>query len=76
MGGAAASQAGDGTGAAGGAEALALEALRLDWGAAWAFGCGGGRWQAARRDRTGHVLTRASAAGLAMALRVSYGRPR
>jgi hypothetical protein len=57
-------------------EAQALEMLRLDWGSKWAIGCGGGRWQAARRDRTGHVLIRASAAGLAMALRVSYGRPR
>ncbi len=74
MGGAAASRAGDGTGTLN--EADALEALRLDWGSTWAIGCGGGRWQAARRDRTGHVLTRASAAGLAMALRVSYGRPR
>jgi hypothetical protein len=58
------------------AEAETLRALRLDWGTAWAIGCGGGQWQAARRDRTGHVLTRASAAGLAMALRISYGRPR
>jgi hypothetical protein len=58
------------------AEAKALEALRLDWGSAWAIGCGGGRWQAARRDGSGCVLTRASADGLAMALRISYGRPR
>jgi hypothetical protein len=75
MGGSAASRTGDDTGAAGGAEALALETLHRDWGSAWAIGCGAGRWQAARRDRSGCVLTRASAAGLAMALRVSYGRP-
>jgi hypothetical protein len=56
-------------------EAEALGALHADWGSTWAIG-GGGRWHAARLDRTGHVLTRASAAGLAMALRVSYGRPR
>jgi hypothetical protein len=56
-------------------DAEALSALHRDWGSAWAIGCGAGRWQAARRDRSGCVLTRASAAGLAMALRVSYGRP-
>jgi hypothetical protein len=55
-------------------EAKALEALQLDWGNAWNIGRGAGRWQAARRDGTGHVLTRASAAGLAMALRISHGR--
>jgi hypothetical protein len=80
MGRAAASRAGDGTGTGTGTgtlnEADALEALRLNWGSTWVIGCGGGRWQAARRDRTGHVLTRASAAGLAMALRISYVRPR
>ena len=56
------------------AEAEALEALRLDWGSAWAIGCGDDRWRAARRDGTGHVLTRASADGLALALRIGYGR--
>jgi hypothetical protein len=55
-------------------EAEALEALRLDWGNAWDIGCGDARWRAARRDGTGHVLTRASANGLALALRVSHGR--
>lgn len=51
-------------------EAEALEALRLDWGGAWDIGGGSDRWRAARRDGTGHVLTRASADGLAMALRI------
>ena len=76
MGGAAASRTGDDTGALEAAEAEALEALRLDWGNAWDIGCGATRWQAARRDGTGHVLTRASAGGLALALRISQGRPR
>ena len=58
------------------AEAAALAALRLDWGRTLDIGCAGDRWQAARRDGDGHVLTRASADGLAMALRISYGRPR
>lgn len=58
------------------AEAEALEALRLDWGSAWDIGCGRTRWRAARLDGTGHVLTRASADGLALALRISQGRPR
>jgi len=39
----------------------------------WDVGRGGTRRHAARRDRTGYVLTRASADGLAMALRVSCG---
>ena len=72
MGGAAASRAGDGTGTLN--EADALEALRLDWGSTWDIGRGGVRWQAARRDGTGHVLTRASASGLALALRISHGK--
>ena len=55
-------------------EAEALRALRLDWGSAWDIGGREDRWQAARRDGSGHVLTRASANGLAMALRISYGR--
>lgn len=55
-------------------ETTALEVLRLDWGRTWDIGCGGTRWRAARRDG-GCVLTRASAAGLAMALRISHGRP-
>jgi hypothetical protein len=55
-------------------QAEALEALRLGWGSAWDIGCGDARWRAARRDGTGHVLTRASADGLALALRVSHGR--
>ena len=54
--------------------AEALEALRLDWGKAWDIGCRDARWRAARRDGTGHVLTRASADGLSMALRISCGR--
>jgi hypothetical protein len=74
MGRAAASQAGDDTGAPEASEAEALEALQLDWGSAWDIGRGDARWRAARRDRTGHVLTRASAAGLDPALRIS--RPR
>jgi len=57
-------------------EAEALRALRLDWGRSWEIGCGNDRWRAARRDGTGQALTRASADGLAMALRISYGRPR
>jgi hypothetical protein len=74
MGRAAASQAGDDTGAPEAGEAEALEALRQDWGGAWDIGRGGARWHAARRDRTGDVLTRSSAAGLELALRIS--RPR
>jgi hypothetical protein len=73
MGRAAAGPPGDETSAL---EAEALEALRLDWGATCEIGRAGGQWGAARRDGTGQVLSRASAAGLAMALRVSYGRPR
>lgn len=75
MSGATASRAGDGTCAPATAEAQALRALRLDWGSAWDIGRGDTRWQAARRDGTGHMLTRASADGLALALRISYGRP-
>lgn len=75
MGRAAASGAGDESDAPEAADASALEALRLDWGSAWDIGCGGTRWHAARKDRSGPVLTRASAAGLAMALRISFGRP-
>jgi len=74
MGGAAAGRPGDDT--LGPPEAEALRALRLDWGTTWDIGGGSARWQAARRDGTGHVLTRASADGLAMALRISHGRPR
>ena len=55
-------------------QAEALEALRLDWGNAWDIGRGDARWRAARRDGTGHALTRASANGLALALRISHGR--
>jgi hypothetical protein len=72
MGGAAVSRTGDDTGVPESAEAL--EALRLAWGTTWDIGCGSARWQAARRDGTGHVLTRASADGLALALRISHGR--
>ena len=57
-------------------EAEALRALRLEWGRSWESGGENDRWRAARRDGTGHALTRASADGLAMALRISYGRPR
>ena len=72
MGRAAPCRDGDETGALD--EAEALEALRLDWGNAWDIGSGDARWRAARRDGSGHVLTRASADGLALALRVSCGR--
>ena len=71
MGRAAAGQDGEETGALD--EAGTLEALLLDWGSAWDIRVGGARWQASR-DGTGPVLTRASAAGLAFALRISYGR--
>jgi hypothetical protein len=57
-------------------QAQVLETLRLDWGNAWDIGCGDDRWQAARQGGTGHVLTRASADGLELALRVSCGRQR
>ena len=56
------------------AEAEALEALRLAWGSAWDIGCASTRWQAASRDGTGRSLTRASAAGLEFALRISTRR--
>jgi hypothetical protein len=72
MGRAAPCRDGDETGALD--KAKVLEALRLAWGNAWEIGCGDARWRAARRDGTGHVLTRASADGLALALRVSHGR--
>ena len=49
--------------------------LRLDWGNTWDIGGGSARWRAARRDGTGHVLTRASADGLALALRISRWHP-
>jgi hypothetical protein len=68
----AASRAGDGTGTLD--EAQALEALRLDWGITWDIGGRADRWRAACRDGSGHALTRASAEGLALALRISYGR--
>jgi len=71
---AAARRGGDDTGVLD--EAEALEALRLAWGSAWDIGCGDTRWQAARRDGTGQVLTRASAGGLALALRISGRHPR
>jgi hypothetical protein len=74
MGRAAAGQPGNDAGAP--AEAETLEALRLDWGSAWDIGRGGVRWRAARRDGTGHLLTRASVNGLALALRISHGRHR
>ena len=73
MGRAAAGPSGNDTGAP--AESETLEALRRAWGSAWDIGRGGTQWHAARRDRTGAVLTRASADGLEMALRISYGRP-
>jgi hypothetical protein len=71
MGRAAPCRDGDETGALDQAEALAT--LRLAWGNTWDIGCGDARWRAARRDGIGHVLTRASANGLALALRVSHG---
>jgi hypothetical protein len=74
MGRAAASRTGDDTGVLGPAEARALEALRLAWGTTWDIGGDSARWRAARRDGTGHVLTRASAEALALALRISHGR--
>jgi len=76
MGRTAVSQARGGTGAPETAEARALEALRLAWGNAWDISCAGARWSAARRDGTGHMLTRASADGLALALRFSHERQR
>jgi hypothetical protein len=76
MGGAAVSRTGDDTGVLELAEAQALEALRLAWGNAWDIGGGDDRWRAARTDGTGHVLTRASVNGLALALRISQGRQR
>ena len=51
--------------------AEALQALHSDWGGDWEIGCVAGQWGAARRDGTGQVLTRASADGLAMTLRIS-----
>jgi hypothetical protein len=72
MGGAAAGRPGDDT--PGPPEAEALRALRLDWGSTWDIGRGGVRWRATRRDGSGAVLTRASADGLALALRISHGR--
>ena len=59
-----------------GADAQALSDLDRDWGRWWLIGCGDGRWRAARRGAAGPVLIRASAEGLAMALRISFGRPR
>jgi hypothetical protein len=53
-----------------------LAPLRAAHGTAWAIGIQDGRWCAARRDGTGHVLTRASAGGLELAQRISQGRPR
>jgi hypothetical protein len=76
MGRAAESRAGDDTGALEAGEAEALETLRLAWGNSWEIGHPGIRWRATRRDGTGHVLTRASADGLALALRISRGRQR
>lgn len=54
----------------------ALETLRQAWGDTLDIGGCGLRWQTSARDGTGQVLTRASADGLAMALRISHGRPR
>ncbi len=51
-------------------EDQALAGLRQVWGGDWAFGCEDGRYRAARRDGTGEELTRASAAGLDLALRI------
>jgi hypothetical protein len=52
----------------------ALATLRLAWGNAWDICCASARWRATCKDGTGSVLTRASADGLALALRISYGR--
>jgi len=57
----------------GAAEAAALQELRLDWGTVWDIGWAAGQWGAARRDGTGQVISRSSAAGLALALRISHG---
>lgn len=73
---AAAGRTGDDTGVLEPAEAQALAALRLHWGNTWDIGGKADRWRAARRDGTGHALTRASADGLALALGISHGRPR
>ncbi len=72
MGRAAPCRDGDETGALD--EAKALDALQLDWGNAWEIVCRDARWRAARRDGSGHILTRASADGLALALRVICGK--
>ena len=74
MGRAAPCRDGDETGALDDAEDLT--ALRLAWGTPGKSAGGSARWQAARRDGTGHMLTRASADGLALALRVSHERQR
>ena len=74
MGRAAACRGGDDTGVLD--QDKALEALRLAWGSAWDICREDTRWQAARRDGTGDVLTRASGGGLALALRISGRHPR
>jgi hypothetical protein len=63
-----------GTNAAGG-QPDKLDELRLHWESAYDISATGGVYTARRRDGTGQVLTRASADGLALALRISHGRP-
>lgn len=75
MGGAAASRTGGEIGMLEAVEVNDVEALRLGWGATLDIRGAGSCWQAVRRGRVGHVLTRASAVGLAMALLISHGRP-
>jgi hypothetical protein len=51
-----------------------MAALRAEHGGAgWVIVCDGDRWHAGRRDGTGSRLSRASAPGLSMALRLSRG---
>jgi hypothetical protein len=62
-----------GTNAAGGQPDM-LDELRFHWGSAYDISATRGVYTARRRDGTGQVLTRASADGLALALRISHGR--
>jgi hypothetical protein len=48
-----------------------LAELRAAHGGRWAIGREDGRWLGARRDGAGPVLSRASAPGLDIALRIS-----
>jgi hypothetical protein len=66
-------------GAAGGrtADDDALQALQWNWGEAYEIGHDSERgWWAARRDRTGSLLTGAGPDGLRAAIRVDYAQKR